>query len=124
MSISFPVEAPPLSNDPDGVVRVAETRVTLDTVVAAFVTGATAEEIAQQFLSVSLADIYQVIGYYLRRPSPVEGCLQQRRARPGVARADNERRFDPVGVCARVCWPAVQRDIHNRARSGCGRELQ
>jgi uncharacterized protein (DUF433 family) len=102
MSMSFPVETPPLSNDPDGAVRVAGTRVTLDTVVAAFVAGATAEEIAHQFPSVSLADIYQVIGYYLRRPSEVEGYLQQRRARQGVVRADNERRFDPAGVRTRL----------------------
>ena len=35
----------PLETDADGVVRVGGTRVTLDTIVAAFTKGATAEEI-------------------------------------------------------------------------------
>jgi uncharacterized protein (DUF433 family) len=34
--------------------------------------GATAEEIAQQYPSVSLADIYQVIGYYPRHETELE----------------------------------------------------
>jgi hypothetical protein len=76
--------------------------VTLDTVIAAFVAGATPEEIAQQFPSLGLADVYQVIAYYLRRPSEVDGYLQQRRAHRVVVRAENERRFDPDGVRARL----------------------
>lgn len=36
----------PLKTDKDGVMRVSKTRVTLDTIVAAFSEGATAEEIA------------------------------------------------------------------------------
>jgi uncharacterized protein (DUF433 family) len=47
--------------DADGAVRVAGTRVTLDTIVAAFDAGATAEEIAQHYSSISLADVYSVI---------------------------------------------------------------
>ena len=102
MSMSFPVEAPPLSTDPDGVVRVTGTRVPLDTVIAAFVAGATAEEISQQFPSLALADVYQVIAYYLRRPSEVEEYLRRRMAQSESVRASNEQRFDPVGVRARL----------------------
>ncbi|MEP0758427.1 DUF433 domain-containing protein [Trichocoleus sp. DQ-A2] len=40
------------------------TRVTLDTVVAAFNSGATAEEIVFQYPSLQLANIYAVISYY------------------------------------------------------------
>ena len=49
MALSFAKEAVPLQADEDGVVRVGKTRVTLDTVVAAFSDGATAEEIVQQY---------------------------------------------------------------------------
>jgi uncharacterized protein (DUF433 family) len=48
------------------VIRVGGTRVTLDTMVAAFDAGATAEEIVQQYPSVTLAHGYSVIGCYLR----------------------------------------------------------
>src|SRR6185437_3414007 len=39
----------PLASDAHGVVRVGGTRATLDTVIAAFLDGTTAEEIAQQY---------------------------------------------------------------------------
>jgi uncharacterized protein (DUF433 family) len=47
----------------DGVVHVASTRVTVDTMVATFDAGSTAEEIAQQYSSISVADVYSVIAY-------------------------------------------------------------
>lgn len=67
--MSLVIESPPvpLNIDMDGVIRVGNTRVTLDTVVAAFKEGATAEEIVWQYPSLSLADVYAVIGYYLQR---------------------------------------------------------
>ena len=39
----------PIETDVDGVIRVAGTRVTLDTLVEAFNEGGTAEEITQQY---------------------------------------------------------------------------
>jgi uncharacterized protein (DUF433 family) len=60
------VEAIPLTKDSSGVYRVAGSRVTLDLVVRAFNRGATAEEIVQDYPSLQLADVYQVIGHYLK----------------------------------------------------------
>ena len=102
MALSFTIETVPLQTDADGVVRVGKTRVTLDTVIAAFAEGATAEEIVQQYPSLDLADVYQVIGYYLRRTSEVEAYLQQRRAQAETVRKQNESRFDPQGVRDRL----------------------
>jgi uncharacterized protein (DUF433 family) len=62
-------EVMPLEVDQDGTVRVGKTRVTLDTVIAAFTEGATAEEIVQQYPSLQLADVYHVIGSNLARTS-------------------------------------------------------
>jgi uncharacterized protein (DUF433 family) len=95
-------ETIPLKMDADGVVRVGNTRVTLDTIVAGFMEGATAEEIAQQYPSVHLADVYYVIGYYLRRRSEVEAYLSRRRQQAEQVRQQNESRFDPVGVRERL----------------------
>ncbi len=47
----------PIRADADGVIRVGGTRITLDTLVAAFDAGATAEEMVQQYPPVSLADV-------------------------------------------------------------------
>ena len=92
----------PLRTDAAGVVRVGNTRVTLDTVISAFRDGATAEEIVQQYPSLNLADVYHVIGYYLRRTSEVDGYLQKRKSDAEVSHNQNESRFDPSGVRARL----------------------
>jgi uncharacterized protein (DUF433 family) len=102
MTLATATEVIPFRVDPDGVARVGGTRVTLDTVVAAFSDGATAEEIAQQYPSLNLADVYYVIGYYLRRSEEVEAYLQQRNAQAEVVRKQNEARFDPQGVRDRL----------------------
>jgi uncharacterized protein (DUF433 family) len=95
-------ETIPLEVDADGVVRVSGTRVTLDTLIAAFSEGATAEEIAQQYPSVPLADVYSVLGYYLRRPSEIQFYLDRRRAEAERVRAENESRNDPAGIRQRL----------------------
>ena len=92
----------PLEADADGVVRVGGTRVTLDTIVAAFREGATAEEIVYQYPSLNLADVYSVIGYYLQRRSDVETYLHRRQQEMDKVREQNEARFDPRGIRDRL----------------------
>ena len=103
-TITFTVatEPIPLRWDVDGVVRVGRTRVTLDTLVECFVQGATAEEIAQQYPSLHLADIYSVLGYYLRQREQVDAYLARRRQQAEKTRQQNEQCFDPAGVRARL----------------------
>ena len=55
VTLMIAAEPIPLEADGEGVVRVGGTRVTLDTVVAAFNEGATAEEIVYQYPSLDLA---------------------------------------------------------------------
>jgi len=80
MALATATEVIPFQVDSNGVARVGGTRVTLDTVIAAFSDGATAEEIVQQYPTLSLADIYYVIGYYLQHLSEIEAYLRQRKA--------------------------------------------
>jgi uncharacterized protein (DUF433 family) len=102
MSLSIARDPLPLAEDANGVVRVAGTRVTLDTVVAAFNQGATAEEIAAQYPSVQLADVYAVIGYYLRCKKDVDAYLGRRQEEREATRQENTTRFDPRGVRDRL----------------------
>ena len=102
MKESLATESIPLVAGADGVIRVGGTRVTLDTILAAFDEGATAEEIAQQYPSVSLADVYQVIGYYLRHSSELEPYLARRRQSICETRASNESRWPPAGIRDRL----------------------
>jgi uncharacterized protein (DUF433 family) len=96
------LERVPVHTDADGVVRVAGTRVTLDTVIGAFETGATAEEIAQQYSSVPLVDIYSVITYYLRHKAEVDVYLSTRKAQAERVREEVERRFPSAGLRERL----------------------
>ncbi len=102
MSLAVEPEPVPLATGADGVVRVGTTRVTLDTVVAAFLEGATAEEIVQQYPTLQLADVYSIIGYYLRHQAEVDAYLHDRERRANEVRRENETRFDPSGVRARL----------------------
>ncbi len=100
----LPIEAtlPPLVVDTDGAVKVGKTRVTLDTVVSAFNDGATAEEIAQQYPSLDLGDVYAAIGYYLQHRVEVEVYLKERQQQAKQIRQQNETRFEPTGIRERL----------------------
>lgn len=95
-------EAPPLRMDDDGVMRVDKTRVPLETIVFAFSRGATAEEIVQQYPAVSLPEVYLVIGYYLQHRDEVDAYVAAGREHAAQIRRENEARFDPVGIRARL----------------------
>lgn len=92
----------PLFTDPDGAVRVRGTRVLLDVIITAFQSGATAEEISQQFPSVSLADVYLIIAHYLSHTAEVEAYLAGRQTEAAELQREIEKRFDPAGVRGRL----------------------
>jgi uncharacterized protein (DUF433 family) len=102
MNATNVLERVPIHTNADGVVRVAGTRVTLDTIVDAFETGATAEEIAQQYPTVPLVDVYSVITYYLRHKPEVETYLRKREDEAGRVRKEVERRFPSEGLRERL----------------------
>ena len=90
------IEKVALTPGPDGVLRVRGTRVTLDTVVSAFQDGATPEEIAGRYPSLALADIYQVIGYYLRHASELSAYFERRQRESAEAKRMNETKWPPM----------------------------
>lgn len=96
------VEPIPLSTDADGVVRVGATRVTLDTVIDAFLIGASPEEIAQDFPILRLDDLYAVLTYYLRHRDEVDTYLRERRARAQAIRQEIEAHSPQTGLRDRL----------------------
>ena len=96
------LEPIPLSTDADGVIRVAGTRVTLDTLVDTFMTGASPEEIAQDFPVLQLDDIYAVVTYYLRHRAEVDAYLRERRARADAIRCEIEAHSPQTGLRHRL----------------------
>lgn len=102
MTLAITATPPPLMVNADGVVRVGGTRMTLDTLIYAFREGATAEEIAQQYPSLALADVYAAIGYHLQHQAEVEEYLRQQQQKAEEVRRQNEARFSLDGVRDRL----------------------
>jgi uncharacterized protein (DUF433 family) len=94
--------AVPIVADESGVMYVGGTRVPLDTVVAVFEQGATAEEIKQRFSTLQLADIYAVIAYYLANQEAVQAYMAARHERGLEIRAANEARSGQSEIRARL----------------------
>ena len=85
-------EAPPLRRDETGALRVGYSRVLAELVIRAFQDGATPEAIAQRYSTATLAEIYSVIGYYLRHRGELEAYLAEREHRAQEVRRRIEGR--------------------------------
>jgi uncharacterized protein (DUF433 family) len=99
----------PLRADAHGTIRVGDTRVTLSAVIACFDRGATPEAIVDSFNTLQLADVYFVIGYYLRHADQVRAYLQQERQEGEALRKDIEAALSPSPLRERLMK-------HKRAR--------
>ena len=77
MALAIELEAPPITTDNNGAIRVGNTRILLELVIRAFESGATPEEILGIYQTLNLADIYGVIAYYLRHKEDVQAYIQQ-----------------------------------------------
>ncbi len=102
MTLAIALEPTPIETDAYGIVRVAKTRVTLDTVVTAFLEGCTPEEVGEQYPSLQLSDIYLVIVYYLRHRDEVNTYLAERQLQANLIQQEAENRFSPIGIRDRL----------------------
>src|SRR5262245_22848063 len=64
----------------EGVYRVGDTRVSLDSIVYAFLEGHTAESIQQSFPILTLEQVYGAITYYLAHREGIDAYLQEQSA--------------------------------------------
>lgn len=79
----------------DDAYLVAGTRVSLDSVAYAFLSGQSAEAIAQAFPLLSLEQVYGAITYYLAHRDEVDRYLEHQR-RDSVAARQDSRDADPM----------------------------
>jgi uncharacterized protein (DUF433 family) len=80
MSILEKTQAMPLRLTEDGTIRIADSRVSLDSVLQHYKLGASAEQISQKFPALELADVYAAIAYYFSHEEAVEEYLRQQEA--------------------------------------------
>jgi len=77
----------PLKVWEDGSIRLAGSRVTLDSIVFQYKSGVTVEQIADSFPPLKLSDIYAAIAYYLSHQLEVDDHIGKR-----IAEARTNRR--------------------------------
>jgi len=102
MALLARTEPVPLREDSDGVIRVGGTRVSLDTVLTAYRQGSTPEQIAEDYSSLDIADVYAAIAYYLRHREEVEEYLARRRRFAEAVREELRERFPSEGIRERL----------------------
>jgi uncharacterized protein (DUF433 family) len=81
----------PLREDADGVVRIGATRVTLQTVVAAYDQGSTPEEITLRYPVLSLEQVYSTISFFLANEGELRRYVAEEWAAGEEARRESER---------------------------------
>lgn len=97
------VEHPvPLRETEDGTLVVGKSRIPVERVVHAFLSGSTPEEIAQQFETLQLGDVYAVISYYLAHRNELNQYIAERSGSAARLRHQVELQFDPAGIRERL----------------------
>ncbi len=92
----------PLSETEEGVLRVAGTRIPLDRIVRAFISGATPEQIVQDYDVLDIKDVYSVITWYLHHRDEVDSYLASAEQEAMKLKSDIEQQFDPTDIRARL----------------------
>ena len=96
------VEAPPMRYDSDHIIRIGNTRVTLDALISAFHRGETPEEIAQNYDALTLGEVYRAIGYYLGHQAEIDAYLAEHAKSRAAHQAEVESRENPSGIRDRL----------------------
>jgi uncharacterized protein (DUF433 family) len=68
----------PLRTDEHGAIRVGNTRVLLELVIHAYYMGETPEGIVESYPSLTVSDVYAVMGYYLANREDIDAYVRQR----------------------------------------------
>jgi uncharacterized protein (DUF433 family) len=93
---------PPIREDRGGVLRIGQTRVTLDSVVASYRDGASAEEIAAAFPSLALGEVHAAIGFYLENQERVDAYLLEGERESERQRSELHKRFPTAEIRSRI----------------------
>jgi uncharacterized protein (DUF433 family) len=96
MSITVHADPVPLHVDETGTLRVGNTRITLDVLLADHRNGMTPEEIVEQLDTLTLPDVYGALAYYYRHQEELDEYLKRRREEADQA----QQRIEAAGPTA------------------------
>lgn len=87
MALPLDPEPVPIRMEADGTARIGKSRVTLDTLMAFYKQGYSAENLVRDFDTLVLSDVYLVLGYVLRHTDEVDAYLEERERKAAALRA-------------------------------------
>ncbi len=88
--------------DDNGAIRIKGSRVSFDAVVHQFKLGATAEQIQEDFPSLSLREVYGAIYFYLDNESEIEDYLRQQEKKEAETMQFIDKHFDSSALRERI----------------------
>lgn len=86
-------EPVPLARDGAGVIRIAGTRVALDSVISSYRSGASIHDLVEGFPDLSVQDIEATIAFYLEHRQEVDEYLEARLREASAIEAQIRREF-------------------------------
>lgn len=94
--LPFNGEPLPFRLDEGGVVRIGNSRITLDLLVEQYEIGMLPEDMVRAYDTLALADAHAAIAYYLRHRNEVETYLMRRKEEAAALRAQIESERPPI----------------------------
>ncbi len=93
MAISIHADPMPLRIDEAGTIRVGQSRVTYDVLLADYFRGVTPEEIVRELDTLDLAVVYGAIAYYWRHKDEIDAYLRKRKEEADALRGKIEAEY-------------------------------
>lgn len=103
-----PTMTVPLRTDEHGAIRMGNTRVLLELVIHAYYVGETPEGIVDSYPSLTTADVYAVIGYYLANREEIDAYVRERDEQADQILRDMEANLTPEARALRTRLRAYQ----------------
>jgi uncharacterized protein (DUF433 family) len=113
MVLEIKAESAPILINAEGTAYIAKTRVTLETIVYAFQNGDSAEQIADSYDVLSLADIYAVIAYYLHHRDEVDAYIRERQKQAQTLFEELNRQHPHINMLREKLLRAKQERLKN-----------
>jgi uncharacterized protein (DUF433 family) len=102
MPATLIAEPLPLPEDSSGTIRVGGSRVTLDTVVHAYESGRSPEQIVESFPTLTLGHVFGALSYYHQHRDEVRRYLERRERRAEKLRRKIEAQQPPAPTRAEL----------------------
>jgi uncharacterized protein (DUF433 family) len=110
----LPTMTIPLQTDAFGAIRIRGSRVLLELVIHAYYLGETPESIVDSYSTLTTADVYAVIGYYLANREAIDDYVRRRDSEVEKVLQDMEANITPASRALRTRLRAYQEQHKNR----------